>query len=377
MRVLVTNNTLMVRGGAEAFVRDLARALQRRGHRVMAYTTDPAAQPRLLENDPIPVVTDLERLPLRPDVIHAQHHLDAMTALAALPGVPAIYHCHGAVWRECPPLHPRIHRYAAVTPTLAERLSVEYGLAPERVRVVPNGVDLERFAGIRRPAARPARVLFYSHRHLPGSPTFDAVREAAVTRGLAFDAVGRPFGTTTQSPETLLPGYDVVFASGLSALEALACGCAVVVLGRTSCGDLVRLDAFDAWRAANFTIPVNSPPPSAAAVGAALDGYDAADVAAVTALTRARCGFDAVADALVGLYEEAVAARRDAMPDATAEILALGRYLRGLAPLVKLTDAALAGQWASPTRASSLEELRAELGIVDRRLAEREALERR
>ncbi len=377
MRVLLTNNTLTVRGGAEAFVRDLARALQRRGHRVMAYTSDPAAQPRLLENDPVPVATDLERLPLRPDVIHAQHHLDAVTALAALPGVPAIYHCHGAVWRECPPLHPRIHRYAAVTPTLAERLSVEYALAPERVRVVPNGVDLERFAGVRTPPARPARVLFYSNRHWPGSPTFLAVREAALARGLAFDAVGRPFGTATPSPQTLLPSYDVVFASGLSALEALACGCAVVVLGRTSCGDLVRSGAFDGWRDANFTIPVNSPPPSSAGVGAALDGYDAADVAAVTALVRARCGFEAVADALVGLYEEALAAHHEAAPDATGEILALGRYLRRLAPLVKQTDAALGGQWASPTRASSLEELRAELRVIERRLAEQEALERR
>ena len=197
MRVLLTNNTLTVRGGAEAFVRDLARALQRRGHRVMAYTSDPAAQPRLLENDPVPVATDLERLPLRPDVIHAQHHLDAMTALAALPGVPAIYHCHGAVWRECPPLHPRIHRYAAVTPTLAERLSVEYALAPERVRVVPNGVDLERFAVPARPprATGPVTILCVARLieqkglvHL-----LDACRELE-RRGVDFvcDVVGGP-----------------------------------------------------------------------------------------------------------------------------------------------------------------------------------------
>src|SRR5579862_4781542 len=115
MRILLTNTILGTRGGSESFVRDLARGLQAFGHSVMAYSSDPKHQERLLESDVIPVATDLERLPFAPDVIHGQHHLDAMTAIAGLPGVPALYHCHGAVWREAIPAHPRIHRYLAVS----------------------------------------------------------------------------------------------------------------------------------------------------------------------------------------------------------------------------------------------------------------------
>ena len=97
MRVLITNNCLDARGGAESFVKDLARGLQRLGHSVLAYTSDPTQQERLLDNDVVPVATDLEHLPFVPDVIHAQHHLDAMSALASVLGAPAIYQCHGAV----------------------------------------------------------------------------------------------------------------------------------------------------------------------------------------------------------------------------------------------------------------------------------------
>ncbi|MEZ5284643.1 MAG: hypothetical protein R2712_07525 [Vicinamibacterales bacterium] len=61
MRVLITNTRLEGRGGTETFVRQLARGLQARGHSVLAYCSDPSAQARLLENDVIPVATDLTR----------------------------------------------------------------------------------------------------------------------------------------------------------------------------------------------------------------------------------------------------------------------------------------------------------------------------
>ena len=103
MRILITNERLDQRAGSDLFIRDLARGLQKLGHFVIAYSSDPREQPRLLERDSISVSTDLERLPFRPDIIHARHHLDAMTAVMALPGVPAIHHCIGAAWSILPP----------------------------------------------------------------------------------------------------------------------------------------------------------------------------------------------------------------------------------------------------------------------------------
>lgn len=368
MRVLITNTVLDLRGGSESFVRDLARGLQRLGHSVLAYSSDQTQRPRLLENDVMPVATDLDSLPFLPDVIHAQHHLDAMTALASIPGVPALYHCHGAVWRETTPKHPRIYHYAAVSATLADRIAIEAGIPPADITVLLNGVDVERFRAVRTLPDRPARALFFNGRHPEGSDTLAAVRQAASSRGLHLDVLGRPFGGTIPEPEHVLPGYDIVFASGRSAIEAMACGCAVVVLGRTSCGGMVHPSNFDRYRQANFTIAVNSPPPSAIAIAAELDRFSRDTCSAVTARVRQEADSRLSALALVSLYEAIIERHRAVEPDLAEELRATSRYLRTLVPLVKMTDRMLDGQWSSPTRASSFDELRAQVGLLQQRL---------
>lgn len=368
MRVLITNTRLDGRGGSESFLRDLARGLQCRGHSVLAYSSDSTQQERLLENDVVSVATDLENLPFRPDVIHAQHHLDAMTALASLPGVPALYHCHGAVWRESAPKHPRIYRYLAVSRTLAERMTVEFNISPGDITVLLNGVDLARFRTVRSLPPRPARALFFNSRHRPDSDTVSAIREVAVRRRLELDFVGAYFGRITVEPEKLLPSYDVVFASGRSAIEALACGCAVVVLGRTSCGEMVRSDNFDRLRDANFAIPVNSSPPAIATIAAELDRFSAEDGAAVSTRLRDEADFRQVVDVLLRIYEQIVERHRSVEPDPPAEMLAISRYLRRVVPLIKITDLGLDGHWASPTRPGSFDELSVQLAQLRQRV---------
>lgn len=365
MRVLITNTRLEGRGGTETFVRQLARGLQAHGHSAIAYGSDPKELPRLLESDVIPVATDLEHLPFRPDIIHAQHHLDAMTAITALPGVPAIYHCHGAIWRESLPKHPRIHHYLAVSSTLRERMSIEFVIPPSDISVVLNGVDMRRFRlRTSTPPARLTRGLVYNSRHDLESPTVKAIQEAAGRRAIHLDFIGSRFGRLADAPESLLPSYDVVFASGLSAIEAMACGCAVVVLGRTSCGELVRPENFTRYRGVNFTIAVNSPAPCAGAIGAQLDRYTPDEAAAVSARARHEADFDRLVASLIPVYEQAIAHNASAVPDPTGEILATSRYLRSIVPLIKMTDRALNAQWSSPTRATTLEELRAEIEIL-------------
>jgi hypothetical protein len=368
MKVLITNNTLQERGGTESFVRCLARGLESLGHSVMAYSSDASQGERLLENDVMAVATDLENLPFQPDVIHAQHHLDAMTALTALPGVPAIYHSHGAVWRGCIVKHPRIYRYLAMSRTYAQRIAVESDIAPEDIDVFLNGVDLAHFRKVRKLPAQPTRALFYNSRHDAGSDTVSVIREATSKRGLELDCIGYPFGDLTAEPEKVLPNYDIVFASGVSAIEALASGCAVIVLGRTSCGELVQPENFQRYRETNFSIATNSPPAAAEKIEAELARYSPERCASVTAQLRDDADFSKLVTRLVQIYDRVIEQHRTRPPDLRAEILATSQYLRRIVPLIKTTDNLLGRNWSSASRATSFDELSARVALLEKEL---------
>lgn len=338
MKILITNNRLDLRGGAEMFVRDLARALQTRGHSVLAYSSDLGEGERLLQSDLLPVSTDLENLPFRPDIIHGQHHLDAMSALMALPGVPAIFHCHGAVWREAIPKHPRIYHYLAMSRTLKERLVIESNIAADDITVWLNTVDTARFQTVRNLPAQPARALFFNNRHNSKSETVRAARTAAERCGISLDLIGNNFEKKIYDPENVLPQYDLVFASGKCAIDAIASGCAVIVVGRTSCGEMVTAENYERLRAVNFSIAVNSAPTSAEKIESEIRKFSPTDAAQVTTRLRCEASLDSSIDRLLAIYEAVIAQHRGAAIDFAAESRAVSHYLRRLVPVIKELD---------------------------------------
>ena len=152
MKVLITNTNFETRGGSQGFVRCLANALEYRGHSVLAYANDPEQSQRLLANDLLPIALDIENLPFVPDIIHAQHHLDAMPALTALPDVPGNLPLS---WRYLEGLRRETSAYLPVlvmSRTSAHRISVESNISPDDIEVFPNAVDLERFKKVRTAA---------------------------------------------------------------------------------------------------------------------------------------------------------------------------------------------------------------------------------
>lgn len=368
MRILITNNRLDLRGGAESYLRDLARGLQRLGHTVLAYSSDLGEQERLLEYDSVPVATDLENLPFLPDVIHGQHHLDAMTALLSLPGVPALYHCHGAVWRECAPRHPRIYRYLAMSRTLKERMMAESCIPEDRIELHLNGVDVERFKTIRELPDRPRKALFYNSHHRPESATLAAIREACARLRLELDCVGQRVGGRFDRPEEELPRYDVVFAAGRSAIDAMASGCAVVVIGRTTCGELVNQENYDRFRTVNFSMAVNSAPARVEEIAQQVERYSAVDAAQVTSRLRRDADSSLLVENLVRTYAHIIREHASAPADPAAELKAAGRYLRRLVPVIKMTDDAQHQDGLPMSRAVALRDLREQLELVHKEL---------
>jgi len=336
LRVLITNNALAVRAGSELWVRDLATALLARGHAPVVFSTQLGEVAHELRQHTVPVTDHLDAIGAPLDLIHGHHHLETMTALLRFPAVPAVFVCHGWLpWQEAPPRFPRIRRYVAVDDTCRDRLVWEHGIPEARVQVLLNFVDLARFVPRDPLPARPRRALVFSngageHTHLP------AVREACARAGVTVDAHGIESSGATSRPEHVLGGYDVVFAKGRSALEALAVGTAVVLCDETGVGPLVTSGDFDRLRRLNFGIRTIREPLSPDALARELARYDAADAAAVARRIRAEGGRDAAVDELIGIYGDVLAehAARPA-PDPVEETQAASAYLRWIGPFLK------------------------------------------
>src|SRR5690242_2128405 len=292
MKILITNNTLANLGGSEWVAIELAKTLISRGHEVAACSSQIGEAGSLLRGMSVPTIPDPLDSPFKPDVIHGQHHLDTMRALCAFPDVPAIYHCHGYVpWVEDPPRHPRILYYAGMCSSISKRICLLLSLADQKVHTVPNWVDLGRFRFVRTPAQTPQKALLYLRSFDRNGWHASQLRKGFETMGIKLD-LWLPQGDTL-APEIVLPEYDIVLASGRSAIEAMASGCAVLPISPSSCLDLIDSSNFDLFQSQNFSPKLSAGHFNAQVIINAISSYDPARVAAVTALVRSKCTLEA------------------------------------------------------------------------------------
>lgn len=336
MRILLTNRSLDQRAGSELYLFELATRLLARGHSPVAFSPRLGKVAAALREATIPVVDDLNAIGEPPDLIHGQHHVAAMTALLHFPGVPALYVCHGwQPWEEIPPRFPRILRYVAVDYTTRERLVSEQSIPPERVEVVLNFVDLDRFRSRPPLPAKPRRALVLSNQ--ASERTFlPIVREACERFGITLDVAGVASGGPVDRPEELLPGYDLVFAKGRAALEGMAVGAAVVLCDQAGAGPLVTSGELDRLRPLNFGIRTLRNPLTADFLASQIGRYDPADAAEVSRRLRAMAGIEEAVDRMTGLYEEVLAEHREkGHPPPEEESRAAAAYLRWLSPYIE------------------------------------------
>lgn len=339
LRVLITNITLAGRSGTETYVRDLAVRLLRRGHTPIVYTTDQGLLAGEIRFAGAPVVTDLDSLASPPDVIHGHHHPETMTALLRFPGVPGLFVCHDrTAWYDMPPRFPRLLRYVAVDDNCRDRLLYEHAIPEERVEVLLNFVDLERFQPRAPLPTRPARAAVFSN-YARETSSLLAVRGACERSGVALDVIGDGVGNRSDRPEEMLGAYDLVFAKARCALEAMAVGVAVVLYDREQLGPLVTADAFHDLRRLNFGRRTLQWPVRADAVAREIDRFDAQDAAEVSGLVRSLCDLDPVVDRFVEIYRAIIAEQAGATIDPTAELVAAAAYQRHLAPFPEIRKA--------------------------------------
>jgi hypothetical protein len=134
----------------------------------------------------------------------------------------------------------------------------------------------------------------------------DLVRAACAKAGLTLDELGPATREISDQLENILPRYDIVFATARMALEAAAVGCAVVVADGRGFAGMLRTENLQDWRRLNFGVGLLTAPVTAAALGAAIAAYDAADAAEVCGRLRAEASADDCATAYLQLYTQAI-----------------------------------------------------------------------
>jgi glycosyl transferase family 4 len=349
LRILFTNVTLASRTGTEVYIKEAALGLLRRGHTPLVYSPGLGEIAAEIRAATIPVVDDLARLGAPPDVIHGHHHQQAMTALLHFPGVPAIFVTHDwTFWHDAPPLFPRIRRYVAVDWTNRDRILFADGIPEERIRVLLNWADLDRFPPRGPLPGRPRRALVFSN-YAQGGTHLPAVQEACRRAGLPLDVVGSGVGRSLVDPGAVIAGYDLVFAKAKSALEALAVGTAVVLCDYRGLGPMVTSADLDALRRLNFGLRTLRRPLDPDLILREIERYDAQDAAEASRRVREEAGLEPALDRLVALYEEVIAEHeRAGAADPAEESRAAAVYLR---------------QWAGwvPPRVAELEKRVGEL----------------
>lgn len=335
LQILITNNWLAARAGTELYVRDIATALLRRGHRPVAFSMVLGEVAEELRSLTVPVIDDLRSLSSPPDVIHGHHHYETMMALLQFPDTPAVSFCHGWLpWQEAPPRFPRILRYVAPDETCRDRLIFENGIPLDRIDLIYNFVDLDRFPPRGPLPASPRRALVFSNL-LNESNGVAVIREACARGGISVDVVGAASGHAAARPEGLLGDYDIVFAKARCALEALAVGAAVIVCDLPGMAGMVTTQNVEHWRRLNFGIRTLSQPISADAVWREVARYEAANAGLVSQYIRRVASLDDAVEQLTRMYVEVLGEWKGCERDRPAELMAVSAYLRQWGPRFK------------------------------------------
>jgi glycosyltransferase involved in cell wall biosynthesis len=334
----MTNHRLQSAGGTEWFVVETARALQSRGHEVAVFTPVGGEMAERLQAAGIPVVALPRDCPFVPEIIHGQHHLETMAALAAWPGVPALYFIHGATpWEEHPPAHPRIRRYLAPAPRFSRWISRECGVPETMVEAVRNFFDPARFPVVRAQPLAGKRALVFHNTMEPEGEAVVALEQGCAMAGYSLDRAGVAFGNVLADPGRVLPEYDVVFAGGRSAIEAMACGCGVIPVTARQSAERIHPGNYAEMVGRNFTAEINAPPIEAGEIAGHLRAFQAEEIAEITRRIRREATLDATTEHLLEIYRTIVSLPTEHAPE--AEGAAVSRYLAGLSARVKDADA--------------------------------------
>ncbi|MFP8781047.1 glycosyltransferase [Hydrogenophaga sp. RWCD_12] len=311
LRVLITNIRLDGRSGTEIVTRNLAVGLKAAGHLPMVYSPHLGPIAEELRSQGIPVLSRIEQIRTDPDIIHGHHVIQTGVAAARFPHVPGIFVCHDfTAWHDEPPLLDNILHYVAVGDATRDRLTVESGIDASRLSLVENATDMQLYLPGPPAPSRPRKALVM----LKGAAQLAPIEAACQERGIQLDVAGAATGRPHEHPEQLFPEYDLVFASGLTAIEAMACLRPVVLCDHRGLAGFVNPTRYSEWRAQNFGLRALAQPLSKEALLAEIDLFSAAEATNIGQRVRRDCSLEPWVDRYLALYRMCIDRFREQPP---------------------------------------------------------------
>lgn len=308
MRILISNRCISERTGTETLVVNLAHTLKKLGHEPYVYSPTLGEIAKEIRYYGIPIVDDIDRITVAPDIIHAHHTIEAATVASRFPNTPVLFMCHDfTAWHDEAPKLPNIVRYAAVSEGFRNRLTHIDGIPFEKTSVVLNAVDIDRFHPSHALPERPRKALAFAK----NLEHIEAVTAACKARNIELDLVGGAIGKVENHLERLLPDYDLVFASGLCAMEAMSMGRAAIICDGRGLAGFANSSNLDHLRSQNFGLPCFTKPLTLQTLLDEIDQYSASEAALVSQRIRTEANLTVWGQQLIALYETCI---RDFQP---------------------------------------------------------------
>jgi hypothetical protein len=186
--------------------------------------------------------------------------------------------------------------------------------APEnKIGRIYNFVDLERYIPRNPLPQKPRRALVFSN-YATSDTYLPAAIEACRQANLDLDVAGEGGGNPVVHPETILGQYDIVFAKGKAAMEAMAVGDAVVLCDFGGVGPMVTSGDFARLREMNFGFQSLTEKHTAENLLRQIHRYDPADALAVRDLLRTTSGLDHAVSDMVAIYTEVISEYKSRRP---------------------------------------------------------------
>jgi len=232
MKILITTQYLNNFTGSEIFTFNLAEKLGEKGHEVCVFSpvlgSTISKKLKKIGIDVSDNILDFENHKF--NIIHAQHNVTAILARSVFPDAPMFFMSHGYLpeLEQPPSIDLGIEKFIVISEEIKDYFVKKYSLSEEKIKMVRNSIDVNRFSSQKKPHSKAKKLLVLSNHYTDNCRR--VIEGACKDLKLNVIHVGLPENPVPpRDVSKFINDSDIVVALGRGALEAMACGRNVIV----------------------------------------------------------------------------------------------------------------------------------------------------